>query len=108
MFGAGTLSESGGFWYVSFSLDVYLCEYKGVLYTERLAAMLLNDAAETFYDAGNGLDRDTALGAWTLRWTHWSGCGAVPQNNDIRYENTPFIRCEEKYSNTSRPTAIIG
>lgn len=58
-----TPSGSGGLWSTPFALDVYLYSYKDYLDTERLDAIPSNGDAETVYDARNGLDRETELGA---------------------------------------------
>lgn len=105
--GASALSRSGVLRYALFSVDVYLCEYKGFLYTERILAMPSNGDAKTIYDARNRYDPDTALGAWSRCWAYWSGRGRVLQSDDIRYVDMTLVHYEEEYGYPSRLIAII-
>lgn len=88
-------SRSVGVCYAPFTLDVYLHEYEGFLYAERLDAMPFNGDAETMYDACNGSDCDTAFGGWSQRCAHWGRQDTVLRSDDIRYVDISFLLCEE-------------
>lgn len=81
--GASISSRSGGLHYAPFTLDVYLQDYKDYLEISRFDVMPLNGDAEMSYGARFGLDCDSALDAWSRRWTHWDGCRTVLRSNDI-------------------------
>lgn len=81
--GGSTPSRLGGICYAPISLDVYLCDYKYFLDTQRFEAMPSNGDAETIYGVCNGADFNTALGACTRRWAHWDGLGAVLRTTAI-------------------------
>lgn len=63
-------SSSSGLHYAPPWLNVYLRSYKDFLDTERYAEMPSNSDVETIYDTCKGLGSDTALHAWSRRWTH--------------------------------------
>lgn len=69
--------------------------------------MSSNSDEESAHDTHAGLERDTALGAWLHRWTHWGGRGMVLLIDEIRYVYMPFVCCKEAYGYTARLTAII-
>lgn len=69
--------------------------------------MTLNGDVGTIYNARNGFDGNTALGAWSRHRAHWGGRGAALRNDDIPYVDMPFVRCEEEYVYALRLTAVI-
>lgn len=96
---------SDGKRYAPFTLGVYLHEYKDYLVTKRFDAMLPSSNSETFYDALNRFDRDTALGAWVHRLTHCGGCSKVVRSDDVLYVYMRFVSREDEHGYAAQLTA---
>lgn len=89
--GASTPSRSGGLRYVPFGLDFYFHNYKNFLDTERFDALLSSVEWWSFYNARNGLDRHTSLGAWVCHWTLW--VSATLSCRAMKFDMSTYLLC---------------